>query len=144
MKMRRTRRRCSSPDSLASSDVRALILAHGAYVKDRTRRGMSAPRLETGLENRYMAHLTDAELQFSVMCLPVDALNIPKPVKLVKIDVEGHELRALKGMERLLKGDHPLLIVEGQSTEVAACLASVGYSFEQTNGSPNRVGLRCG
>jgi FkbM family methyltransferase len=105
--------------------------------------GMAFPELSTGGDNRYMAHLTaDPSSALSVMCLPVDALQIPRRVALVKVDVEGHELEAVRGMRRLLERDHPVLIVEGRTPEVASYLAPFGYSYEDVAGSPNRV-FRC-
>lgn len=101
--------------------------------------GMSVPKLETGLENRYMARLSDIDSTFDVLCLPVDAFDLAAPVRFVKIDVEGHELQALQGMRNLLARDHPVLVVEGRSAEVAMFLAELGYSYEQAERSPNRV-----
>jgi FkbM family methyltransferase len=101
--------------------------------------GMNVPKLETGLENRYMARLSDVDSKFDVLCLPVDAFDLAAPVRFVKVDVEGHELQALQGMRNLLMRDHPVLVVEGRSAEVAAFLAGLGYSHEQTERSPNRV-----
>ena len=100
---------------------------------------MVMPRLDSGLENRYMAHLSDAAGDMRVVCVPVDALGIPRRVSLVKVDVEGHELAALRGMQALLERDRPLLIVEGRDPEVSAFLERFGYRFEQAEGSPNRV-----
>jgi FkbM family methyltransferase len=39
------------------------------------------------------------------------------PVKLIKIDVEGHELEALKGAEHTIKRFQPIIIFEQHSTE---------------------------
>jgi hypothetical protein len=86
-----------------------------------------------------MAHLTDGNAETTVLCMPVDSLEIQHPIRLVKIDVEGHELEALHGMRRLLSRDHPVLIVEGGSPEVAAFLDGLDYTFTQDEGSPNRV-----
>ena len=101
--------------------------------------GMNMPRFDTGLTNYYMAQISTDNPRLSVFALPVDALLLPAPVKLAKIDVEGHELSALMGMATILKRDHPTLIVEGLSDTVAAYLVSFGYSYEQLRGSPNRV-----
>lgn len=100
---------------------------------------MTIPKFDTGLNNYYMATVTNEPAALSVLCLPIDSLHIPKCVKLAKIDVEGHELSVLKGMEQLLMRDHPTLIVEGDSDEVAAYLDTFGYSFEKNEGSPNRI-----
>ncbi len=104
---------------------------------------MTIPKFDTGLNNYYMATVTNEPAELSVLCLPIDSLRIPKCVKLAKIDVEGHELSVLKGMEQLLMRDHPTLIVEGDSDEVAAYLEAFGYSFEKNEGSPNRIFWHC-
>lgn len=101
--------------------------------------GVSLPRFTSGLTNYYMATLTSGGGEFNVLTLPLDALMPPKPVSLVKIDVEGHELQALQGMQTLLRRDQPRLIVEGRSEDVAAFLTGLGYRFVELEGSPNRV-----
>jgi FkbM family methyltransferase len=102
-------------------------------------RGMQMPSLETGGSNPYMAHLTDDGMGMAVLCMPVDSLGIQHSIQLIKIDVEGHELAAVQGMRKLLERDRPVLIIEGRSPEVAAFLTGLGYSFNQDQGSPNRV-----
>lgn len=103
--------------------------------------GISVPRCDTGLDNYYMAHLTNEKSQLTVLCMPIDYLNIPERITLAKIDVEGHELSVLKGMKSLLVRDHPILIVEGYSDEVASYLTQFSYHYEEIEGSPNRVFL---
>lgn len=101
---------------------------------------MSVPVMKDGLTNPYMAHLTEDDgAPLAVMCLPLDTLEIPGRVSLVKVDVEGHELPALRGMQRLLERDHPILVVEGHTDDVAAYLVALGYAFEDAPRSPNRV-----
>jgi FkbM family methyltransferase len=101
--------------------------------------GVSLPRFSSGLTNYYMANLTSGGGEFNVLTLPLDALIPPKAISLVKIDVEGHELQALKGMQALLRRDRPRLIVEGRSGDVASFLTDLGYRFVELEGSPNRV-----
>lgn len=101
--------------------------------------GISLPCFETGLTNYYMAGLTGDRGAFEVLTVPLDALLPPRRISLVKLDVEGHELQALRGMRQLLARDHPRLIVEGRSEEVAALLGELGYRFFELEGSPNRV-----
>ena len=101
--------------------------------------GVSLPRFASGLTNYYMASLTPGGGEFNVLTLPLDSLMPPKRVSLVKIDVEGHELQALKGMQALLRRDRPRLIVEGGSADVATFLTDLGYRFFELAGSPNRV-----
>ena len=54
-----------------------------------------------------------------------------KPVRLVKIDVEGHELRVLKGAARLLDEQRPALFIEIRSrqrhAQVTQYLSGFGY-----------------
>jgi FkbM family methyltransferase len=101
--------------------------------------GVSLPRFATGLTNYYMASLTPIGGEFNVLTIPLDALMPPKRVTLVKIDVEGHELQALQGMQALLRRDLPRLIVEGRAADVASFLTNLGYRFVELEGSPNRV-----
>lgn len=48
-----------------------------------------------------------------VACAPIDSLleDLP-PVKLVKLDVEGAELMALRGMSKLIERDRPYVVME--------------------------------
>jgi FkbM family methyltransferase len=104
--------------------------------------GMTMPRFDDGLDNYYSAQLTNGIGISSVLCLPIDTLRLAAKIKLAKVDVEGHEFRALKGMEHIIACDRPILIVEGRSKEVEAFLAQYGYEAETDERSPNRV-FRC-
>ncbi|MGB7299138.1 MAG: FkbM family methyltransferase [Burkholderiaceae bacterium] len=99
------------------------------------------PRNDNGLQNYFLASVSDNKAGIPVVAMPVDALGIKQRVKLVKIDVEGHEIHALRGMRQLLERDHPVLIVEGQCQQVNFFLTELGYRFEQQPGSVNRVFL---
>jgi len=102
--------------------------------------GVDIPKFKTGLNNYYMASLTEDVDGGKVMCISIDSLNLPKPVALVKIDAEGHDLQVLKGMQTLLEKDHPVLIVEDGSSEVEAYLKSFGYSASKSiKGSHNKI-----
>lgn len=70
-----------------------------------------------------------------------DEMGLDGPVKLVKIDVEGMELEALRGMSRMLGRHQPALYVEVQSEAalgaIRAHLASLGYALvECFNSTP--------
>ncbi|HET7200795.1 MAG TPA: FkbM family methyltransferase [Burkholderiales bacterium] len=97
---------------------------------------MQIPRFASGLSNYYQARLGAGSGGLPVLTLPVDELSLPL-VRLVKIDVEGHELPALRGMRRLLARDHPTLIVETGSQETMNLLGSLGYALERLAGSSN-------
>ena len=100
---------------------------------------ISIPRADTGLDNFYMAKLTNDTNELAVFCFPIDSIKIPNRVTLIKLDVEGHELPALSGMKELIERDRPVLIVEGHVDSVAAYLAACGYDFEAAENSPNRI-----
>lgn len=70
-----------------------------------------------------------AQTTESKLGLSIDSLALPNPVRLVKIDVEGHELEVCRGMSALLKRDRPILIVEdhGDSPDLPVFLAQFGY-----------------
>jgi FkbM family methyltransferase len=97
---------------------------------------MQIPRFPDGLSNYYQARLSAARGGLPVLTLPIDDLSLP-PVRLVKIDVEGHELPALHGMRGLLARDHPVLIVETGSQETLSFLGSLDYAVERLPGSSN-------
>lgn len=111
--------------------------ASAAYVFDTNTRTRIAPT-------------DDGQATESKLGLSIDSLALPNPVRLIKIDVEGHELEVCRGMAGLLKRDHPVLIVEhhGDSPELPAFLAQFGYRgrrlheasrnclFEYDGGSP--------
>lgn len=119
------------------------VSAHSAVMS------LSIPQFPSGLANFYCAGLTttspwphDPQADFNVLTLALDTLGIPRRVSLVKVDVEGHELRALQGMERLLRRDAPRLIVEGATDDICSFLSELDYESLQFPQSPNRVFFR--
>ena len=92
----------------------------------------------TGLENPYQAQIREVG-EFSILALPIDALQLAGPVRLVKIDAEGHELDVLKGMAGLIDRCAPAMVIEGDDPEVEAFLASKRYSYRTLEGSWNRI-----
>lgn len=102
--------------------------------------GMEIPQSsDSGLDNFYTAHLSDAASELTVLCIAVDSLALPNHIRLVKIDAEGHELPVLRGMKELLVRDHPTLIVEDNDPEVSEYLVGFGYSSSKLPGSSNRL-----
>ena len=59
----------------------------------------------------------------------LDELGLP-PVGFIKIDIEGHELEALKGAAGLLARDRPALLVEAEERHRANAVASVRAFLE--------------
>lgn len=119
---------------------RNLTLVNAAVSDSTSTSGMSIPRCEaSGLDNLYLARLSREESGLQVLCLTVDSLALPRPIRFVKVDTEGHELAVLRGMEILLRRDRPLLLVEDNDAEVSTYLAGLGYSSEKVGGSSNRI-----
>ncbi len=71
--------------------------------------------------------------------------QVPPPVSLIKIDVEGHENAVLRGMREFLAGERPGLIMfeyleRTNLTETLSILQGVGYSvFELARAGPSLV-----
>lgn len=125
--------------NISAAGAQNVSLFNAAVSERSSVMAMSMPRFVTGLANYYMASLTTESGDIEVLTISLDSIPLPKPVTLVKIDVEGHELPALLGMRHLLMRDRPRLIVEGVSVEVAELLKGLGYRFEELDGSPNRL-----
>jgi FkbM family methyltransferase len=132
------------PDTFALLAANARLFAHAnvsllnVAASDRMAVvGIDLPRFSDGLANYYQARLTAEPADLEVLALPVDALAPPAAVRLVKIDVEGHELPVLQGMRGLLERDHPVLIVETGAQDTVDLLHSLGYVTERLPGSSN-------
>jgi FkbM family methyltransferase len=89
-------------------------------------------------KNYYMASIRPDGGQ-RVLSLSVDSLRLPHPIRLVKIDAEGHERQVLEGMVELLERDGPVLIVEGDDLAVEDLLTGLGYSQHRLGTSWNRI-----
>jgi FkbM family methyltransferase len=121
---------------------RNITLVNAAAADSARLAWMSIPKFDdTGLTNYYQAELADAQTESSlqVMCIAVDALELPHTVRLIKIDTEGHELSVLRGMTKLLQRDRPILIVEDNAPEVVSFLTELGYRAEKLPGSSNCI-----
>ena len=72
-----------------------------------------------------------AALSHSVPSHTLDSLVPGEAVSLLKIDAEGHELRVLKGAQRLLSRSRPILYVENdrieESQRLIEWLSELGY-----------------
>lgn len=49
---------------------------------------------------------------------------IDRPVGLIKVDVEGHEMAVLRGAERILQRDKPNLVLEIEERHAPGCVAA--------------------
>jgi FkbM family methyltransferase len=98
---------------------------------------MDIPDFAEGMKNYYRAHITGSGRGLSILTVAIDALDLPHAVALAKIDVEGHELAVLHGMQKLIARDHPVLIVETGAGETIGYIESMGYAIERPPGSSN-------
>jgi FkbM family methyltransferase len=87
--------------------------------------------------NAYRAAIGDGDIR--VMCLRIDALELPQRIALLKVDAEGHDLQVLAGAEQTIRRDRPTIIVE--SVDAEAWLAQRGYTLSRYLGSPNAVAI---
>ena len=99
---------------------------------------MNVPRLGSGLANLYQSSIAKNG-SIKVLTIPLDALSVAEPIRLIKVDVEGHELNVLRGAIQLIKRDRPILILEGDRESFAELLTPMGYKRIHTSGSPNVV-----
>jgi FkbM family methyltransferase len=77
----------------------------------------------------------------AVYAVTIDSLALPQRVSLAKIDTEGAEKSVLRGMERLIERDHPILVIEGDES-LEGYLGPRGYRMcPRRPGSPNLLFL---
>jgi FkbM family methyltransferase len=81
-------------------------------------------------ENRF----DDFEV-FNVECQKLDNFNFSNKISFIKIDVEGHETEVIKGSEKTIKNNKPILLVEIEEqytnkkvTDTLRYINSLGYS----------------
>jgi FkbM family methyltransferase len=101
--------------------------------------GMHIPRRKDGRFNDYRAAISGDEATLTVPATRLDALQIPGPVSLIKLDVEGHELQVLRGARQTIRDFEPVVIAESQNPHVERFFRELGYGYVQLDGSPNRV-----
>jgi FkbM family methyltransferase len=101
--------------------------------------GFDVPPWGDGTPNYYVAHISPTG-SFRVLAVPIDSLSLAGPVRLVKIDVEGHEAAVLRGMWELLKRDLPVVVFEKQA-DARRLLESLGYQVSDHGNTPNFVAV---
>lgn len=99
---------------------------------------MNVPRLGSGLANLYQSRIAKNG-STKVLAIPLDALSVSEPIRLIKVDVEGHEVSVLRGATELIRRDRPILILEGDRESFSELLIPMGYKRIRTSGSPNVV-----
>lgn len=86
---------------------------------------MNVPTLDFGAPNTGVAHITDNSDSKSIQVKTVrlDDLKIEGRIDFIKIDIEGHEPVAFKGMENLLSKNRPVILIEFSHS----CLLRAGF-----------------
>jgi FkbM family methyltransferase len=117
------------------------VTLFNAAVSDETKIvRMSIPKFSSGLSNFYEAHISETEIgNHSIFTLPLGPIHFSKPIRLIKIDAEGHEKQVLSGLKDLMDRFHPTLILETDNETVIQSLKSEGYYARRLPGSPNVV-----
>jgi FkbM family methyltransferase len=81
--------------------------------------------------------VVNRETKLQVEAQPLDEIVQESPVGFVKIDVEGAEAHVLRGMNRILRDEHPRILVEMHdryygahiADQVKTTLAGAGYQW---------------
>lgn len=93
---------------------------------------LSVPAGGRGTEGRAsLGVVSDSDHAHEVDTVRLDGLQLPD-VRLIKIDVEGHEQAVLEGAAELLKDQHPVLVIEierrwGDPEHTIEWLSQLGY-----------------
>ncbi len=113
--------------------IDANVTVHEIAVSDHA--GTARLHIPDGLDS--WASLDDRrdmlpEKKFTVHDVPVRALDsilelIQAHPRFVKMDVEGHELAALRGMESILRTSRPVIVFENPSDEICRFFETVEY-----------------
>jgi FkbM family methyltransferase len=64
-----------------------------------------------------------------VPLVALDALDVQRPVRLIKMDVEGAEPQVLRGAERILGEDKPVILSELHPTQLERASSITGDQF---------------
>ncbi len=93
-----------------------IILHHAAVSDSEGSVSMTIPLLDFGAPNTGVAYIGEKNKTQSkteeVKTIKIDDLDVKSKVDFIKIDVEGHEPQAFKGMEKLILKDRPVILIE--------------------------------
>jgi FkbM family methyltransferase len=93
-----------------------IILNHAAVSDKMGTIEMTVPLLDFGAPNTGVAYVGEqteaAGKTVKVKTIAIDELSMSSKVDFIKIDIEGHEPQAFKGMRKLLMKDRPVILIE--------------------------------
>lgn len=100
-------------------------LYHNAVSDKEGEIDMSVPTLDFGAPNTGVAHVTviSDSKSIRVKTIRLDELQIDGRIDFIKIDIEGHEPVAFKGMENLIATNRPVILIEFSHS----CLVRAGF-----------------
>jgi FkbM family methyltransferase len=101
--------------------------------------GMTIPDFDTGLKNYYGAAVNQSTTGLQVMSCSIDSLRLPGPVRVLKIDAEGHDAVVVRGARDMIAANRPTIVIESVSEEVRTLLGSLGYESRTMPGSSNVI-----
>ena len=79
----------------------------------------------------HVEHFDDIKL---VDQIKIDDLNLKEKIKIIKIDIEGGEINAFKGMYQLIKTNKPIIIFEDHTGENCSYLKKThNYKIKKIN-----------
>lgn len=110
--------------SLGLTNVTCYDLA--ASDQNRSKATMSMPDYATGGPNIYEARISDHG-DIPVTTSRIDTLFPYLSPRLIKCDVEGHELAAINGARELIARSRPHWLIEVSNSETFDLMASLGY-----------------
>uniref|UniRef100_UPI00356B0112 FkbM family methyltransferase n=1 Tax=Marinobacter sp. TaxID=50741 RepID=UPI00356B0112 len=130
-------------ESIAANklDNRVTLIAKGVGAAPGTGAFLDLKPDNLGAQSLTLIEGSDSSQHGALEVIPLDSLEFDRPVKAVKVDVEGMELDVLKGASKLLEKDRPELFIESQKVEQFAAihdhLERLGYVYWQTfNATP--------
>lgn len=79
----------------------------------------------------------------SVVEVPLDDIEeiAGSPISFIKIDVEEHEINALRGMRGLIASRQPVIVFENATNEIATLLSDLHYDLLDLCGRPYQPGV---
>ncbi len=98
--------------------------------------GIEQIRTSSVKVNSGYSRILESSLSHKVLTISLDDMDLPK-IDFVKMDIQGSELSAVKGMKRILHSDRPIIFFEveeahlefrkASSKELFSILSSMGY-----------------